>query len=259
MRLYTPSESAVTGTLRHDRWTAHSRFLVAAFLVYGLVGAANNYARVSPRVTESARAALVMAAMVVLGLGLLFFSSEVVRGRRSLETLGFTVSTWPSAALTILVGVYLAASLNEVPLTTAFAAGIAVRLAAALVEETLFRPVLISWLHAGLRPTRTSWALAVLSSAALWTLVHVPSKSASMLLGLFVTGVLLGALYVWSGTNVVGYVLHALANSGIGGAVMMFGLCLVLGAGGRLVERRTGRDVTADGTAHDQERPQQPG
>lgn len=82
--------------------------------------------------------------------------------------------------------------------------------------------------------------------------VHVPSKSASMLVGLFVTGVLLGALYAWSGTNVAGYVLHALANSGSGGAVIMFVLCLVLGVGGRLIERRTGRDLAPDGDAHDQ-------
>ena len=146
----------------------------------------------------------------------------------SVETLGFLVGTWPSSALTVVVAC-LAASLIKVPLTKAFAAGIAVPLLAVLVEEIRFRPVLITWLHDGPARARTSWALAVLLSAAIWTVVHVPSKSASMLVGLFVTAVLLGALYAWSGTSVAGYVLHALANSGSGGAVIMFVLCLVLG------------------------------
>jgi membrane protease YdiL (CAAX protease family) len=153
------------------------------------------------------------------------------------------VGTWPSSALTVVVGTCLAASLIKVPLTKVFAAGIAVPFLAVLVEEILFRPVLITCLHDSLTRTRTSWALAVVLSATIWTVVHMPSKSASMLVGLFVAGVVVGALYAWSGTNVAGYVLHALANSGSGGAVIMFVLCLVLGAGGRLIERRTGRDL----------------
>ena len=238
---------------------ARDRLLLAAFVVYGLVGIANNYARNSPRVGESARAALLIAAVVVLGLALLFFAWEVIRRRRSVETLGFMVGTWPSSALTVVVGASLAASMSRVPLTNAFTAGIAVPLLAVLVEEILFRPVLITCLHDGLTKTKTSWALAVVLSAAIWTFVHGPGKSASMLVGLFVTGVLLGALYAWSGTNVAGYVLHALANCGIGGAVIMFVLCLVLGAGGRLIERRTGRDLAPDGEAHDRERQRRSG
>lgn len=233
----------MTSALRHDRWTARDRFLAAAFVVYGLVSIANHYARISPRVGEGARGAFAMVSVVLPGLTLLFFAWEVVRRRRSVETLGFMVGTWPSSALTVVVGAYLAASLVRVPLTKAFAAGIAVPFLAVLVEEILFRPVLIAYLRDGLTRTRTSWALAVVLSAAIWTVVHVPSKSASMLVGLFVTGVLLGALYAWSGTNVAGYVLHALANSGSGGAVIMFVLCLVLAAGGRLIERRTGGDL----------------
>jgi hypothetical protein len=241
----------VTSTLQHDRWTARDRFLAGAFVVYVLVGFAHNYARISPRIGEGARGVLVMAWVALLGLTLLFLAWEVVRRRRSVETLGFLVGTWPSSALTVVVAC-LAASLIKIPLTkAAFAAGIAVPLLAVLVEEILFRPVLITWLHDGLARARTGWALAVLLSAAIWTVVHVPSKSASMLVGLFVTGVLLGALYAWSGTNVAGYVLHALANSGSGGAVIMFVLCLVLGAGGRLIERRTRRDLAPDGEAHD--------
>src|SRR4029079_15317684 len=149
-----------------------------------------NYARISPRIGEGARGVLGMGWVALLGLTLLFFAWEVVRRRRSVETLGFLVGTWPSSALTVVVAC-LAASLIKVPLTKAFAAGIAVPLLAVLVEEILFRPVLITWLHDGLASAGTSWALAVVLSAAIRTAVHVPTKSASMLVGLFVTGVLL--------------------------------------------------------------------
>jgi hypothetical protein len=231
--------------VRHDPWTPRDRLLAAAFAVYGLVGVANNYARVSPRVAEGARGAIVIVGIVTVGLAFLFFATEVVRRKRPVETLGFKVGTWPSSTLTVVAGACVAASLNTVPLTSARAAGIALPFLAVLVEEILFRPVLISCLHGWLTPTRTSRTLAVVSSAALWTVLHVPSKSPSMLVGLFITGILVGALYVWSGTNIVGYVLHALANSGSGGAAIMFALCLVLGVVARLADRRTGRNPTS--------------
>jgi membrane protease YdiL (CAAX protease family) len=231
----------VTATPPHDRWTARDRFLAAAFAVYALVCTAHNYARTSPRAGADARTALAILGMVFVVFTVLFFASEVVRRRRSIETLGFTVGTWPSSVLTVVVGAYVGSSLVKRPPTEAFAAGIAVPVLAVFVEEMLYRPVLITFLQRALGRVRASWVLAVVLSAAIWTVGHVPSKSPSMLVGLFISGVLVGALYAWSGTNVAGYVLHALANSGTGGAVIMFVLCLVLAVWG-LNERRAGRD-----------------
>jgi len=225
----------VTSAPRVARWTIRERSLAAAFVVYWLVGFANNYARTSPGVGANVRGALVMLAVLLVLLVLLFFAWQVASRRWSVEALGFTIGALPSSVLTAIVGAGLAGSLLASPLTKAnFPAGIAIPLLAVLVEEILFRPVLIAFMHAALARSRGRWTLAVVVSAAVWALCHATSKSLSMVLGLFVSGVILGTLYAWSGSNVAGYVVHALANTGNGGAVLMFALCLGIGLTGRL-------------------------
>jgi membrane protease YdiL (CAAX protease family) len=127
----------------------------------------------------------------------------------------------------VIVGAWLAASLREFPLTRAsFQGSIALPFVAVLVEEILFRPVLIVFMHAALARSPKRWTLAVVVSAAVWALAHATSKSLSMVFGLFVTGIILGTLFAWTGSNIAGYVGHELATTGSGGAVLMFALCL---------------------------------
>lgn len=219
----------MTSPPRISRWTNRQRSLAAAFVVYWLIGFANNYARTSPGVGANVRGALAALAVVLLLPALLFFAWQVARRHWSVETLGFTIGTWPSSVLTAIVGAGLAVRLLESPLTRAsFHGGIAIPLVAVLVEEALFRPVLIPFMHAALARSRGRWTLAVVVSAAIWALAHATSKSLSMVFGLFVSGVILGALYAWSGSNLAGYVGHALANTGSGGAVLMFAMCLAI-------------------------------
>jgi membrane protease YdiL (CAAX protease family) len=208
------------------RWSIRQRSLAAAFVVYWLVGFANNYTRTSPDVGANVRGALATLTVVLLLLALLFFAWQVARGLWSVETLGFTIGTWPSSILTAIVGAGLAVSFGESPLTRAsFRGAMAIPFVAVLAEEILFRPVLIGFMHAALARNRRRWTLAVVVSAAIWALGHATSKSLSMVIGLFVSGVILGTLYTWSGSNMAGYVGHALAATGSGGAVLMFALC----------------------------------
>jgi membrane protease YdiL (CAAX protease family) len=119
----------------------------------------------------------------------------------------------------------------------------AIPLVVVLVEEILFRPVLIAFMHAALARSRRRWTLAVVVSAAIWALGHATSKSLSMVLGLFVSGVILGTLYAWSGSNMAGYVGHASAATGSGGAVLMFALCLGISLTRWLVGNRIPREA----------------
>jgi membrane protease YdiL (CAAX protease family) len=75
---------------------------------------------------------------------------------------------------------------------------------AVIVEEILFRPLLIGVLRRNLAATRRPALWAVVLAALCWAAVHVPSQPFAMVIGLLITGLIVGGLYVFSGSNVVG-------------------------------------------------------
>jgi membrane protease YdiL (CAAX protease family) len=213
-----------------DRWNVRERILAGGFAIYWVLGVTHNYLRTSPRARDLAAVVIAELILVLLFAIVAFFAWEVATGRLPLDGLGFAINTRTSSGLTVLVGLGVAAAILKLPIQrTDFSTALVIPLTAVLVEEILFRPVLIVGTRKVLARYGWGWAYAVAFSAAIWALAHVTSKSASMVIGLFITGLVLGGLYAWTRTNVAGYVLHALANTGSAGAVILFTFCLILG------------------------------
>jgi membrane protease YdiL (CAAX protease family) len=133
-----------------------------------------------------------------------------------------------AAVLTVLTGVYVVLVCLRFPLASAFNPSLGLVLGAVLVEEILFRPLLIDLLRKALAGAGNPLRLAVVGSAVIWALVHIPSKPPLQVVGIFIGGLLFGALYAFSRSNIVGFVVHATANAGSTGGLLMFGLCLLL-------------------------------
>lgn len=213
------------------RWSRRQRQLAAAFAVFWIVGVVLNWARTSTTLGDATRGAVTFAATGVMLAPLAFFAWEFRRGRHSLRELGFALDSRRSVIVTVGTAVFLVVFLVRFPLSiAAFTPAVFVPMAAVLVEEILFRPVLIRLIRKLLAPSPRSLEWAILLSAVLWALAHVPSKPPSLVVGIFVTGLIVGALYGYSGSNVFGFVFHASANAGPAGGLMMFVLCLAAAA-----------------------------
>jgi membrane protease YdiL (CAAX protease family) len=208
--------------------------MAAAFAAYWLVGFVHNWARTSRSLDDPVRGVVTTAATGLILAAVAFFAWTFLRGRHAVGALGFAIDGRRPIMVTAGAAAYVVVFLVRFPLSiAAFSPVLLLPVAAVLVEEILFRPVLIGLIRTVLARHAHSLEWAILAAAVLWALVHVPSKPPSLVVGIFVTGLVVGALYGYTGSNILGFVFHASANAGSGGAVVMLALCLVVAVAGR--------------------------
>lgn len=206
------------------------RFLLL-FAGYWLLSLVSNAVRTSPTASAILKTSVFAVALLAVIAFAAFLVDSVRRRRYRVADLGFTVGNTRALALVALTAGYVVVALFRLPFVGLDpAAFVAPAILAVIVEEILFRPLLIGVLRRILAATQRPALWAVVLAALLWAAVHIPSKSVEMVLGLFITGLLVGGLYVFSGSNVVGFVVHASSNAGGAGALVTFGLYLVLAA-----------------------------
>jgi membrane protease YdiL (CAAX protease family) len=204
------------------KWNRTLLILCALFTVAGL---GNNILRASS--PESAVSFpseyLLLAGIVTLGVWFLSIAFVVafglVRGPATFETWGFVINRrlWISAALVLVTGI-VPLALSDGGLLDPFAL---LKAPAAGVEELFFRGILISTLLSIVQPRgRFGVAGIVCVAAAIWTIIHIPTKNAAELFGIFTGGIFLGYVYYYTRSLLMPIAVHATANAGMIGGVL---------------------------------------
>jgi membrane protease YdiL (CAAX protease family) len=150
---------------------------------------------------------------------------SVIWQQRRPADYGFSFKRGGVASLAVLVAIHICLVLSgkfvlSVPesyLWSAFGA---------FMEELAFRVIAIDkfiLLMDGIE-NKTFWA--ILASSALWCVPHIPSKSPAQLLGgIFLGGLVFGYVYYKSRSILLPAWIHATANAGYLGGILIAALC----------------------------------
>lgn len=87
-----------------------------------------------------------------------------------------------------------------------------------VVEEVVFRVILVHLFRKLLGPLNHSLFYSILLSSLIWSSVHIPTKDFSLVIGLFITAILVSTFYWYTRSLLLPIWLHALANTGFVGA-----------------------------------------
>ncbi len=99
----------------------------------------------------------------------------------------------------------------------------------AFMEELVFRAIAIDKFILLMNGTKAKAFWAILASSALWTVLHVVSKSPSQIPGIFFGGLLFGYVYYKSRSILLPAWIHGVANAGYPGGVLVVALYCLIG------------------------------
>lgn len=215
----------------------HDRAFLAWFVAYSVLGTVTNYLRMSDAVSVETKGLVGLAATAALLAWICFLAWSVLSGRRTLSELGFALDSWPAVTVAVVATVAGVAVFLRLP-SPSPPSLVGYIVAAVLVEEILFRPLLIPILAKVFASSSRPLVPAALLAAALWALPHLASKAPGQVFGVFTGGLVFNALYALTGSNVAGVVLHAAANGGGQGALAALGLCLLFAGASPMLSRR---------------------
>jgi membrane protease YdiL (CAAX protease family) len=204
--------------------TRQDRQFLWVFAAYWLLGLVSNAVRTSRTAPPSLHVGVAIVVLLAT-VALVAYLAKGVRTRRyGGQDLGFTVDNSRAIVLTVLAAAYAVYALLRLPSPgLERPVTLVLPVVAVIVEEIVFRPLLIRALQRALAARRRPLLWAVVVGTLLWAAGHLPSYSlANVVGGHILGGLLFGALYAFSGSNVIGFVVHASANAGgVGGAVVL--------------------------------------
>lgn len=156
---------------------------------------------------------------------------------------GFTLgrgALWSGIAVLVAIAVKASAA-DFVPSGNWFP--LSLQIIGAMGEELLFRVLAINAFASLLKASGKNQMWSILIAAGLFSLLHLPTKSVSFLLFLFITSVLLGLIYLKSKSMLFPMWGHATANaSWFGGVVAILVYVLISAAGS--MSKRSRREET---------------
>ncbi len=150
-------------------------------------------------------------AIILCVLGVLWYGSK--HGSISLGHYGFSHGwgMWVNVGLILGVTALVAGRVDPIRLPTEGSS--VVMILGAFTEEIVFRVYLIRILSTLLSPRKGHVVRAVLLSAGLFTAMHLFRQPASMLLGLFLTSVILGYVTYRTKSVLLASYSHVVANT----------------------------------------------
>jgi membrane protease YdiL (CAAX protease family) len=182
--------------------------------------------------------------MVLTTVALVAYLANGIRTRRyGGQDLGFTVDNTRAVVLTVVAAAYAVYAVLRLPSPgLERPVTLVLPVVAVIVEEIVFRPLLIRALQSAFAARRRPLLWAVVAGTLLWAAAHLPSHSlANVVGGPILGGLLFGALFVFSGSNVIAFVVHASANAGGVGSAVVLVLYLLLAV--LLPKRPAARDA----------------
>jgi len=194
---------------------------------WSIVGIPGNYLRVRG-LTGEARQFLVFGLMILWAVIAGVIAYSVVRRQRRLADYGFSFKRGGVASLAMLAVIHVYLVIGGKFVLSA-PGGFLWIVLGAFMEELVFRAIAIDKFILLMNGIKAKAFWAILASSALWSVPHIPSKSPAQLLGgIFLGGLFLGYVYYKSRSILLPAWIHAIANAGYLGGVLIAALyCLI--------------------------------
>jgi membrane protease YdiL (CAAX protease family) len=214
-----------------------------------IVGIPANYFRVRG-LTYEALLFYQVAAMILWAAiaGVIAFS--VIRQQRRPADYGFSFKRGGVASLAVLalIHVYLGISGKFALSATG---GFLWSALGAFMEELAFRVIAINTFILLMDGIKSKAFWAILASSALWSVLHIPSKSPAQLLGgIFLGGLIFGYVYHKTKSILLPAWIHAVANAGYLGGLWIAALYCLIGVADCTIgsrKKQTSRSPVASG------------
>lgn len=204
--------------------------LTAAWIIAGIPG---NYLRWRGLTNEALlwwTSAVIILWAAIAGV----IAWSIIRRRRRPSDYGFSFGRGGVASLAIVVfiHVYLAIDGKLVLSANLFSnPGLAWSAWGAFTEELVFRAFAIDQLIRLMDGVKHKAFWAIVVSSALWSVLHIPSKSPEQVLGgIFLGGLFFGYIYYKSRSILLPAWIHGVANAGYPGGMWIAILYCVVGA-----------------------------
>jgi membrane protease YdiL (CAAX protease family) len=211
------------------------RLLLLLIGAFSIAGSVDNYFRL--RGLGEFRLPLAIIILWVTLAGTIFYSA--LRQHRRLRDYGFSFNRGGvgSLAAVVVLQIYSAIAGKLVPSTPEGSLWVLIAVGAFL-EEIIFRVVLIDELIILMHGVRGKAFWAILTSSAVFSAVHITSKSPIELQGIFLSSLIMGWVYYKTRSVLFPAWLHAVSNAGFAGGVLAVLLYCVATAADRVTRLR---------------------
>jgi membrane protease YdiL (CAAX protease family) len=191
-----------------------------------------NYLRVHGLIDE-ARQFWTLLAFQILWMLLLaaiagVIAYSVIRQQRRPADYGFSFKRGGLASLAILAVIHVYLLIGGKVVLSAAGSFFPLIVLGAFMEELVFRAIAIDKLTLLMDGLHGKGFWAILASSALFTVLHISSKSAAELLGIFSGSLILGYIYYRSRSILLPAWIHGVANAGYLGGIWIAGLCCLI-------------------------------
>jgi membrane protease YdiL (CAAX protease family) len=203
------------------------RLLLLVTIFWSMGGIPANYFHRYYRTDRTATVMFLMTLTLWATIAAALIWSLVRRQRRPAD-YGFSFKAGGMASLAVLGGVHIYLVTGG-KLVLSSSEGYLWSAIGALMEEILFRAIAIDLFVTLMDGIKAKALWAILASSILWSLPHIPSKSPAQLFGgIFLGGLFFGYLYHKSRSILLPAWIHAGANAGYLGGMLIAGLyCLI--------------------------------
>jgi membrane protease YdiL (CAAX protease family) len=199
---------------RMFRELTFTRLLNALIIAYMMIAALHNtISQQTACPPEIERGVGFVGQILILTL-LTLIAADVWKGGRRYNCWGFTLNgkIWHNVSLIIISSILL---FPRYPLFTSFGDSLtAWKIAAASLEEIVFRVYLISLFLRIAKSHRRRLFIAMSLSAVAFTLIHIPTKSVFELLNIFVGSMIFGYVAYHTKSVLFPIYIHVLMNTG---------------------------------------------
>jgi membrane protease YdiL (CAAX protease family) len=234
----------------HENHGKVDRAFVCVFIAYYALGLLTNLMRTFFQLSDLGRNLIGIAGIIIVMVWTLFISYFMKRGLYRRVDIGFprpgkkTILLLVIALSSLVVGALRFGTIaaDKPPLA------IALVVALVIIEEIVFRSMLINFIQRAFQRSSDRIWLSVTLSAIIWASAHVASHPWTEVFGLFISGIIFGVLYQYTKSNMVGFTLHSMSNAGVVGGVIALVYYFVIG---QLLGRWRSEGVAVSVDPHD--------
>jgi membrane protease YdiL (CAAX protease family) len=154
---------------------------------------------------------------------------SVIRQQRSPADYGFSLKRGGVVSLAILVIIHVYLVISGKFVLSATGSFFLLIVSGAFMEELVFRAIVIDKLILLMDGITVKAVWAILASSALFSVLHIPSKSPAELLGIFSSSLIMGYVYYKSRSILLPAWIHGASNAGYLGGVLIAALYCLIG------------------------------
>jgi membrane protease YdiL (CAAX protease family) len=243
---------------RIRRLESCDRLLLLLTAGWTIIGIPGNYLRVHVLVDGVGQAWILLAMtiqilwMILLALIAGVIAYSVIRQHRRPADYGFSLKRGGVASLAVLAAIYFYLAISGKLVLSATGNFFLLTVFSAFMEEVVFRAIAIDKFMLLMDGISAKAFWAILASSALFTILHITSKSPAELLGIFNSSLIAGYVYYKSRSILLPAWYHAASNAGYLGGVLIAAVYCLIGLADCTIgsrKQQTSRSAVASGNA----------